>query len=305
MADTTNNALLDIANNGAALNQALSELSTNVAKLSSITLPVANGGTGQTSLTVHNVLLGNGTSPVQSVAPGTNGNVLTSNGTTWVSSALPTPAANVSSISFGSTGLTPSTPTTGAVSVAGTLGVGNGGTGRATLTQYALLAGGTTTTGAVQSVGTGSSNQVLTSQGASAVPVFQTLTQEQLSSAFNATGSAPFYACRAWVNFDATRDAAGNSNTSNTNRYIRASGNVSSVLKTATGIFTITFTTAMPDANGIISGFCSFTNTSVAGLLSYGSDWTGVGTTSVDIKTANSTTAGLINPPFIMVAVFR
>lgn len=53
------------------------------------TLPVANGGTGQTSLTLNNVILGNGTSAVQFVAPGTNGNVLTSNGTTWTSAVLP------------------------------------------------------------------------------------------------------------------------------------------------------------------------------------------------------------------------
>ena len=50
---------------------------------------VANGGTGATSLTANNVILGNGTSAVQTVAPGTNGNVLTSNGTTWQSTALP------------------------------------------------------------------------------------------------------------------------------------------------------------------------------------------------------------------------
>jgi hypothetical protein len=54
------------------------------------TLPVANGGTGATSLTANNVLLGNGTSALQVVAPGANGNVLTSNGTTWQST---TPAA--------------------------------------------------------------------------------------------------------------------------------------------------------------------------------------------------------------------
>lgn len=53
------------------------------------TLNVANGGTGQTSLTANNVLLGNGTSGVQVVAPSTTGNVLTSNGTTWTSSAPP------------------------------------------------------------------------------------------------------------------------------------------------------------------------------------------------------------------------
>jgi hypothetical protein len=48
-------------------------------------LPVANGGTGAATLTANNVLLGNGTSAVQEVAPGSNGNILTSNGTTWVS----------------------------------------------------------------------------------------------------------------------------------------------------------------------------------------------------------------------------
>ena len=49
------------------------------------TLPVTNGGTGQTTLTANNVILGNGTSAVQTVAPGTVGNVLVSDGTTWTS----------------------------------------------------------------------------------------------------------------------------------------------------------------------------------------------------------------------------
>lgn len=50
-------------------------------------LPVANGGTGLSTVTANAVVLGNGTSALQAVAPGTAGNVLTSNGTTWVSSA--------------------------------------------------------------------------------------------------------------------------------------------------------------------------------------------------------------------------
>ena len=54
------------------------------------TVTVANGGTGATTLTANNVLLGNGTSAIQTVAPSAAGNVLTSNGTTWVSQ---TPAA--------------------------------------------------------------------------------------------------------------------------------------------------------------------------------------------------------------------
>lgn len=51
------------------------------------TVGVAAGGTGSTSLAANNVLLGNGTSALQVVAPGSNGNILTSNGTTWVSQA--------------------------------------------------------------------------------------------------------------------------------------------------------------------------------------------------------------------------
>jgi hypothetical protein len=51
------------------------------------TLSVARGGTGATTLTANNVLLGNGTSSPLFVAPGTSGNVLTSNGTTWTSAA--------------------------------------------------------------------------------------------------------------------------------------------------------------------------------------------------------------------------
>ena len=55
------------------------------------TLPVANGGTGAATLTSNYVLLGNGTSALQMIAPSTSGNVLTSNGTTWSSTA---PAAS-------------------------------------------------------------------------------------------------------------------------------------------------------------------------------------------------------------------
>jgi hypothetical protein len=48
---------------------------------------------------------------------------------------------NVTSISFGTTGLTPSTATSGAVTVAGTLVVGNGGTGLTTITAGRILYG--------------------------------------------------------------------------------------------------------------------------------------------------------------------
>jgi hypothetical protein len=58
---------------------------------SGTTVTVGQGGTGAGSFTANNVLLGNGTSAFQVVAPSTAGNVLTSNGTTWQSTA---PAAS-------------------------------------------------------------------------------------------------------------------------------------------------------------------------------------------------------------------
>jgi len=51
-------------------------------------LPVANGGTGSSLLTANNLLVGNGTNSVQTIAPSTNNNILVANGTNWVSKTL-------------------------------------------------------------------------------------------------------------------------------------------------------------------------------------------------------------------------
>jgi len=53
-----------------------------------------------------------------------------------------------------------------------------------------------------------------------------------------ASGSAPSYSARAWVNFDGSGTVA-----------IRASGNVSSITDNGTGKFRPNFATAMPDSN--------------------------------------------------------
>ena len=96
----------------------------------SSTLVIGSGGTNSTATpTAGGVSYGTG-SAYAFTSAGTSGQVLTSNGAgapTWSSVA-----ANVSSVSFGSTGLTPSTATTGAVTVAGTLNVANGGSGATT-----------------------------------------------------------------------------------------------------------------------------------------------------------------------------
>jgi hypothetical protein len=71
------------------------------------------------------------------------------------------------------------------------------------------------------------------------------------------TGSAPIFGCRAWVNFDGTKDTTDAASTANTNRLIRGSGNVASVLRNGVGDYTVTFTTAMPDANYAVTAAAS------------------------------------------------
>ena len=104
--------------------------STSGSALTAGTLPTAAGGTALTSYTTGDVIYASATNTLSKLAIGTTGQVLT------VSGGIPswsTPSANVSSFQTSLSGLTPSTATTGAVTLAGTLGATSGGTG---LTSY-------------------------------------------------------------------------------------------------------------------------------------------------------------------------
>jgi hypothetical protein len=94
-------------------------------------LAVSRGGTGASTLAANGVLLGNGTSAISATAVGTTGQVLVGNtggAPTWATLS----GIGVTSFSAGTTGLTPASATTGAITLAGTLNVANGGTGTAT-----------------------------------------------------------------------------------------------------------------------------------------------------------------------------
>jgi hypothetical protein len=110
---------------------------------------VANGGTGAASLAAHSLLVGEGTTPVALIAPGTAGQILTSQGPS----------------------LDPSFQTSSSVVPPIPFSVPNGGTGVATLAAHNVLVGEGTANVVV--IAPGAAGQVLTSTGASTDPAFQ------------------------------------------------------------------------------------------------------------------------------------
>ena len=104
---------------------------------------------------------------------GTSGQVLTSGGTSGAASWATLSGVAVTSFSAGTTGFTPNTATTGAVTLAGTLVIANGGTNSTATPTAGGAVYGTGTAYAITAVGT--AGQVLTSNGASA-PTWTTIT---------------------------------------------------------------------------------------------------------------------------------
>jgi hypothetical protein len=151
-----------------AQGQITSANSTSIAiaasQITSGVLPVGNGGTGATTLTANGVLLGNGTSAVSATAVGTTGQVLVGNtgaAPTWATLS----SAAVTSFSAGTTGLTPSTATTGAITLGGTLAVANGGTGVTTSTGTGSVVLNTSPTLVTPSLGVASADSIATLKG--------------------------------------------------------------------------------------------------------------------------------------------
>jgi hypothetical protein len=105
-------------------------------------IPVTSGGTGLTTIPTNGqLLIGNGTGyTLNTLGAGTGISVTNGSGTITIGNT------GVLSFSAGTTGLTPSTASTGAVSLAGTLIAANGGTGFGSYAIGDLLYANTTTT---------------------------------------------------------------------------------------------------------------------------------------------------------------
>jgi hypothetical protein len=111
---------------------------STTASFSSLTVGTAltapNGGTGQSSYAVGDLLYASTTTALSKLAAGTSTYVLTSNGPGTAPSwqAAGGGGGGVTSFQTSLSGLTPSSSTTGAVTLAGTLGATSGGTGFST-----------------------------------------------------------------------------------------------------------------------------------------------------------------------------
>lgn len=159
----------------------------------------------------------------------------------------------------------------GTDAVQATGNVANGGTGKTSFTAYALLAGGTTTTGALQSLaGVGNSGQVLTSAGAGALPAWQ--------------DAASFVASGTKMLFQQTSAPTGwTKDTTHNNKALRV------VSGSASSGGTVAFTTAF--ANQVISGTTG--STTATGNVSSTTATGTVGDTTLTIDQIPAHTHGL------------
>lgn len=186
----------------------LNQNTTGTASNVTGTVAVVNGGTGQTSYTDGQLLIGNST------------------GNTLAKSTLT--AGSGISITNGA----------GSITIAA-----SGGGGSGTVTSVAAGAGmdfTTITTSGSVAMGTPSTITNTTSNSASGTTHSHALTGELVETT---SGSPLYYGARAWVNFNGTGTVA-----------IRVSANVSSITDNNTGDYTINFSTGMPDSTYVMHG---------------------------------------------------
>lgn len=163
-------------------------------------LPVPNGGTGVSTLGQNLLMFGNGTSPVGSLANGTTNQVLTANGgsliPTWTTLSVGSGAAALTNANnfflsssqntfngatifsnvtfntqFNASNATNINLAAGAPKIVGILPVPNGGTGVATIGANQLVYGNGAS--AIATLPDGTTNQVLTANGAGLLPTWK------------------------------------------------------------------------------------------------------------------------------------
>ena len=168
--------------------------------------------------------------------------------------------------------------------VTGTLPVANGGTGVTTSTGTGAGVHATSPTLVTPILGTPTSGNLANCTGIPAPAALST-----------ASGSAPSYSARAWVNFNGSGTVA-----------IRASGNVSSITDNGAGDYTVNFTTAMSDANYNVCGTANSTTAGGADPYVFAPKTGGTYSTSaVQVYTKNPGSSGAGDSTYISCSIFR
>jgi hypothetical protein len=205
------------------------------------TVPIANGGTGQTTaITAFNalsplttsgdILYANATNSSTRLAIGTTGQILSvvAGFPAWTTLS----SSVVTSFSGGSTGFLPVSPSTGAISLSGTLNILNGGTGQTTAnaafnalspmtTAGDIIYGGSS--GLATRLGIGTTGQILTV--VSGNPSWATLSSSAVTTlSFGTTGLTPSTATSGVIT------VAGTLNVANGGTGVTASSGANSVV---------------------------------------------------------------------------
>jgi hypothetical protein len=251
----------------------LNQNTTGTASNVTGTVAVANGGTGETSYTNGQLLIGN-----------TTGNTLTK---------ATLSAGTGISITNGTGSISIASTATGTVtSVAATVPAFLSVTGSPITTSGTLAIGLSGTALPVANGGTGVTSS--TGSGSVVLGTSPTLTTPTINSAQVATvsGTAPLYMARAWVNFNGQGTVA-----------IRASGNVTSITDDGTGNYTVNLTTAMPDTSyaTVVTPGNTVGDGTGNGIFALGNAIT---TSTVNVHTRNAVNADQ-DYPSVSVSIFR
>lgn len=244
-ASTTNVNTISFGSTGLTPNSATSGAVTVAGTLGS-----GYGGTGFSTYATGDLIYASATNTLSKLAAGTNGYVLTLTGgvPVWAAST-----GGVTSFQTSLSGLTPSTSTTGAITLAGTLGVSSGGTGQTTYTDGQLLIGNSTgntltkatlTAGAGISITNGSGAITITNTSSGAAitndtstatavyPLFAASTTGSLSTAYTSNANllyTPSTGAFQAKELEASNGLVVNNATINSNYSIPSGYNASSV----------------------------------------------------------------------------